>query len=344
MFLRTLLASAATVAAAVGLAACGGSSAATPDAPRAATASTAAAPPAALAYQRALVQVVNRVSPSVVQISTAEGLGSGIVFDRAGHVVTNAHVVGTARSFQVTTRTGRQLKATLVGAFPPDDLAVIEVSNANLVPARFADSSKLQVGDVALAIGSPLGLRSSTTEGIVSALGRTVSEPNGATLPSVIQTSAPINPGNSGGALADIQGRVIGIPTLAAADPQLGGGAAPGIGFAIPSNVVKDIASQLIQHGKVVNSRRAYLGVQIGNTGGQGVYVGSVQAGGPAAKAGIAVGDLIVSVAGRRTPTTTALGAALAQLDPGQTVSVVVRNQSGRQRTLRVRLGEYPGG
>jgi S1-C subfamily serine protease len=341
VLVRTILASAVAIAAAVGVTGCGASSETSraDPAPRA----VAAAPDAALAYQRALVQVVQRVSPSVVQISTAEGLGSGIVFDRDGHVVTNAHVVGNARRFQVVTRTGRQLEATLVGTFPPDDLAVIDVSGGNLAPATFADSSKLRVGDIAIAIGSPLGLRSSTTEGIVSALGRTVSEPNGATLPSVIQTSAPINPGNSGGALADIQGRVIGIPTLAATDQQLGGGAAPGIGFAIPSNVVKDIASQLIEHGKVVDSHRAFLGVQVGDTGGQGVYVGAVRRGGPAAKAGFSVGDVIVSVAGTLTPTTTALGGVLARHDPGQRVKVVVRDQSGKQKTLQVRLGQYPG-
>jgi putative serine protease PepD len=231
-----------------------------------------------------------------------------------------------------------------VGTFAADDLAVIHVANAGLTPASFGDSSKLHVGDLAIAIGNPLGLRSSTTDGIVSALGRNVSEPNGATLPSVIQTSAPINPGNSGGALVDISGHVIGIPTLAATDQQLGGGAAPGIGFAIPSNLVKDIASQLIEHGQVVNSHRAYLGVQVGDAGGQGAYVGKVVAGGPAAKAGVAVGDVIVSVAGRQTPTATALGSVLAGLEPGASVKVTVRTQSGGQKTVQVTLGEYPGG
>ena len=111
-----------------------------------------------------------------------------------------------------------------------------------------------------MAIGNPLGLSSSVTQGIVSALGRSSSEGGGVTLPNTIQTSAPINPGNSGGALVDIQGRVIGVPTLAASDPQLGGAAA-GIGFAIPSNTVRDIAGQIVKNGKVVNSHRAYLGI-----------------------------------------------------------------------------------
>ena len=144
---------------------------------------------------------------------------------------------------------------------------MIKVSSAaGLRPAVFANSSQLRVGDIAMAIGNPLGLSSSVTQGIVSALGRSSSEGSGVTLPNTIQTSAPINPGNSGGALADIQGRVIGVPTLAASDPQLGGAAA-GIGFAIPSNTVKDIGGQIVKYGKVVNSHRAYLGIHIGDTG-----------------------------------------------------------------------------
>jgi putative serine protease PepD len=136
-------------------------------------------------------------------------------------------VVDNADAFQVTLANGRQYRARLVGSFPADDLAVLHIDAGGLQPAAFADSSRLQVGDVALAIGNPLGLQSSVTEGIVSALGRTVNEDNGVALPNVIQTSAAINPGNSGGALVDLQGQVIGIPTLAATDPQLGGSAAP---------------------------------------------------------------------------------------------------------------------
>jgi putative serine protease PepD len=354
---RRVLASVAAMGAAAVLAACGssGESGATTSATAASGPGTAAAqattgadgegvPAAALAYQEALVGVVDRVAPSVVQISTQQGLGSGVVFDSKGHIVTNAHVVGSADRFVVTTRSGTQLQATLVGVFVPDDLAVIRVSGGDLRPAEFGDSSKLSVGDIVVAIGNPLGLQSSVTDGIVSALGRTVSEPNGATLPSVIQTSAPINPGNSGGALVDLAGRVIGIPTLAATDPQLGGSTAPGIGFAIPSNVVTDIASQLIEHGRVVDSHRAYLGVEVGDTGGSGVFVGSVQSGGPADKAGIQAGDLIVSVAGEGTPTTIALSHVLATLKPGQTVDVEVVTQDGQRKTVRATLGEYPSG
>jgi putative serine protease PepD len=221
---------------------------------------------------------------------------------------------------------------------------VIRVSGANLKPATFADSSNLQVGDIAIAIGNPLGLRSSVTDGIVSAFRQAVQEEGGSvTLPSVIQTSAAINPGNSGGALVDIEGRVIGIPTLAATDPQLGGGSAPGIGFAIPSNLVTEIARQIVTNGKVVNSHRAYLGIRVGDTNGNGVYVGAVSTGGAAAKAGMHVGDVIASVDGSPTPTTGALSTVLAELKPGHRVPVVVKHQDGTKTTLQVTLGTYPG-
>jgi putative serine protease PepD len=300
---------------------------------------------AGAALQNTFVNVVHSVSPSVVQIEDQTGLGSGIVFDSSGDIVTNNHVVTGAKSFMVTTSSGKRYPAKLVGAFPPDDLAVIKVSGAGLKAATFADSSKLEVGDLAIAIGNPLGLQSSVTEGIVSAFREAVQEEGGSvTLPSVIQTSAAINPGNSGGALVDIEGSVIGIPTLAATDPQLGGGSAPGIGFAIPSNLVKDIAGQIVTDGKVVNSHRAFLGMRVGETSGHGVIVGSVTAGGPAASAGIRLGDVIVSVDGTPTPTTAALAAVLVELKPGQKVSVVTTHQNGAKTTLQVTLGTYPGG
>jgi putative serine protease PepD len=289
------------------------------------------------------VRVVATVSPSVVVITTDFGLGSGVVFDDRGDIVTNAHVVAGSTSFSVTTSDGHQYDATLVGVFSPDDLAVVRVSGADLKPATFGDSSQLVVGDIVMAVGNPLGLQSSVTEGIVSAVGRTVSEPGGAALADVIQTSAPINPGNSGGALVDLDGEVIGIPTLAATDPQLGG-SAPGIGFAIPSDTAKDIAGQLIASGKVTNSHRAYLGVRAADvTGGVGVYVYSVAAGGPAADAGIPANVLIVSVDGKPTPTTGDLNAVLANLTPGQHVPVVIERPDQTQATFQVTLGQLPG-
>ncbi len=301
--------------------------------------------------QSAYVQVVNQVLPSVVEITTDRGLGSGIVFNDKGYVVTNDHVVAGASQYHVRLASGAApVPATLVGSYPPDDLAVVKVSDTNgLKPAVFADSSNVNVGDIVLAMGNPLGLASSVTEGIVSATGRTVTEPKdatspGATLPNVIQTSAAINPGNSGGALVNLQGQVIGIPTLAATDQQLGG-AAPGIGFAIPSNVVTNIAQQLVDHGKVVNSQRAALGVTIVTVTGAdgapaGVGVVNVEPGGPAASAGIAAGDVITGINGTKIPDTQALSVLLATMKPGDKVSVDVTRADGSTGKVSVTLGQ----
>jgi putative serine protease PepD len=307
--------------------------------------STAASAPtvSATSLQDTFVSVNRRVSPSVVQIETSDGLGSGIVFDGKGDIVTNAHVVGTARTFRVTTPAGKILSGTLVGVFTQDDIAVIKVVGRTLRPAQFGDSNALQVGDIAMAIGNPLGLQSSFTEGVVSALGRDESEGNGVTLRNAIQTSAAINPGNSGGALVNINGEVIGIPTLAANDPQSGGQAAAGIGFAIPGNDVLDYAKQIVQHGRVIDTHRAYLGIHIGETN-SGVYIGGVTSGGPAAKAGLKVGDVITAVDGKQTLTTDRLGAALAAKKPGQTVKLSIVEQNGTKKTASVTLGQFPGG
>ncbi len=355
-----------------GLAACSGSSSAGGSQPGPAAAATpssqAAVPtPAASAsgagpassaaalqgLENAYTALVKQTLPSVVEIRTPSGLGSGVVFDDQGDVVTNAHVVGDATSFQVVLPgNSQQLPARLVGTYPPDDVAVIKLTGGrNLHPARFGDSATVAVGDIVLAMGSPLGLSSSVTNGIVSAVGRTVSEPAGASspgavLPQAIQTSAPINPGNSGGALVDISGQVIGLPTLAAVDPQIGqgGSAAPGIGFAVPSNIVRDIAGQLIATGgRVTNSHRAALGISVaglvdpsGNP--QGVGVQSVRTGGPADRASIQAGDVITSVAGQQVPDPATLSTVLATLSVGQTVPVVLQ-RGGASRTVQVTLG-----
>jgi S1-C subfamily serine protease len=234
---------AATALAALALTACGGSD----HHPKAATSTTSAnAGSPGVALQTAFRRVVKAVSPSVVQVQTSEGLGSGIVFDDRRDIVTNAHVVGNANAFKVTLASGRQVPAALVGRWTPGDLAVVRARSGDLHAATFADSGKLAVGVIVMAVGNPLGLRSSVTQGIVSSLGRTVSEgSNGVTLPSAIQTSAAINPGNSGGALVDLQGRVVGIPTLAALDPELGGSAAPGIGFATTVSALTSVLAGL---------------------------------------------------------------------------------------------------
>jgi S1-C subfamily serine protease len=314
------------------------------------TANTGAssASPSAQSLQSSYIGAINKVRPSVVEITTDTGLGSGVVYDTKGNIVTNDHVVRGATTFQVSLFDGKNYPAKLVGEFAADDLAVVNVSGAsNLAPATFADSSKVQVGEIALAIGNPLGLSSSVTNGIVSFNGRTVSEDQAHTLANTIQTSAPINPGNSGGALADLDSNVMGIPTLAATDQQNGGTAA-GIGFAIPSNTVKLIAGQLASQGKVTNSGRAALGITAANgfnSSGQpgGVIIVQVQPGGAADKAGLKSGDVITAINGQQTQSVSDLNDVLAGLAPGNQAKVTVVQPDGSQKTVTVTLGQLPG-
>jgi S1-C subfamily serine protease len=294
--------------------------------------------------QRQFVQVVKTVAPAVVQIQTPGGLGSGVVLDDKGDIVTNAHVVGNFREYSVTLAGGSRHRATLVGSYPQGDVAVVRLTDAKPKPASFADSSKIAVGQFAFAIGNPLGLRSSVTQGIVSSVGRTVSEGNGATIPSAVQTSAPINPGNSGGALVDISGRVMGIPTLAAGNPEFGGAPAPGIGFAIPSNTAREIAAKLISSGQVPHAQRAYLGVEVSTIVGGGLLVQSVERNGPADRAGIRPGDVIVALGAKPTPTAEELALALTKFKPGQSVKVTLVRGRGQRLTVTVKLGAAPGG
>jgi S1-C subfamily serine protease len=299
-------------------------------------------------YQR----VIKDVLPSVVQIQGSRDLGSGVVFDDKGHIVTNAHVVADDRTFRVTTAGSEQtLTARLVSSYPDQDLAVVKLDAVprGLRPAVFGDSEKVEVGQIVLAMGSPLGLSSSVTQGIVSATGRTVSEGDGnggtgATIADMVQTSAAINPGNSGGALVNLDSEVIGIPTLAATDPQLGGSAAPGIGFAIPASTVKTIAGQIVKYGRVVRSGRAALqitGRTVVDAGFQpaGVAVVEVRRGGAADRAGIRAGDVIVRVGGTDITTITSLSEALATAKPGQRVQVTYL-RDGAEKTVEVTLGE----
>jgi S1-C subfamily serine protease len=284
--------------------------------------------------------VVAKALPAVVLIRTEAGLGSGVVFDHSGHIVTNAHVVAGFKRFRVTLANGSEHAATLRGSFKQGDLAVVRIEGVRPRPATFADSSKIRVGEYALAIGNPLGLQSSVTQGIVSSTSRTVPEGSGVALPSVIQTSAPINPGNSGGALVDATGAVIGIPTLAATDPELGG-AAVGIGFAISSNTVQSIAKQLIADGRVLHSGRAWLGVDLRTIANLGVVVAAAIPSGPAARAGVQPGDVIERVDGQPVTSVDDIAEALALKQPGQKIDIEVRGPGGPQRT-DVTLGELP--
>lgn len=332
-----------------------GSASGGPDAAASAPASTtrAAAPAAATSeLEDSYRKVINDVLPSVVQIEASGSLGSGVVYDDKGHVVTNAHVVGDRKTFRVTVANSEDAHtAKLVAAYPEQDLAVIAFDRtpSGLRPARFADSAKVEVGQIVLAMGSPLGLASSVTQGIVSATGRTVTEPRsgggtGATIPNMLQTSAAINPGNSGGALVNLQGEVVGIPTLAATNPELGNSAAPGIGFAIPASTVRTVADQIIAKGEVTDSGRAALDI-VGRTvldedfRPGGVAVVRVEDGGAADRAGIEPGDVIIALGDTDTPTITALAEALAERQPGARAEVTyVRD--GKERTADVTLGE----
>ena len=333
----------AALAAALALAGCGGSASRSTTTAAASVSASPAGPAARLQAQ--YVSVVKTAQPGVVQIETESGLGSGVVFDAHGNIVTNAHVVSGSSRLEVTLADGRRFPARLVGAYTPDDLAVVSIGQGHGVrPAAFADSSKLNVGDLVLAVGNPLGLQSSVTDGIISALGRDVSEGQGVVLPDAIQTSAAINPGNSGGALIDLQARVVGIPTLAAVSSQAGT-AATGIGFAIPSNTVTDIAGQIVRYGHVVNSHRAALGVQIADSPARpGALVVKVESGGAAARAGIAAGDAVVKFDGATITSAGDLAAALSTHKPGDTVTVSVTGTDGRTRTKTVVLGQLSGG
>lgn len=304
--------------------------------------------------------VIQKVSPAVVEViaqtESGTSIGSGVIIDRRGYIVTNNHVVDGAQNIQVVLYNNTQKPAQIAGTDAADDLAILKITPpAHLVVASLGDSSKLVVGEDVLAIGNPLGITQTVTNGIISALNRTVTEgqsaggQTAATIPDAIQTNAAINPGNSGGALVDLQGNVIGIPTLTAIDPEFNTPAS-GVGFAIPSNRVRFIAEQVIQYGKVLHTGRASLGVQVEPVTpylaqllnlsiDQGALVVSLQSGGPAQRAGLQVDDVIVQINSTPVTDTSSLNDVLSQASPG--VVVVVQIVRGSQHlTLKVTLGE----
>ncbi len=228
------------------------SAANTTSSPSTPPAGSTVAPPQEVSLDAVREAVVAKVRPAVVQVNVATaqglGIGSGVIIDQRGYIITNYHVIQHARQVQVVLSDGTALPAQLVGASAPDDLAVLKViPRGKLTVATLGDSSQLHAGQEVLAIGNPLGITQTVTSGIVSALGRTVG-----TISDAIQTDAAINPGNSGGALVNLQGEVIGIPTATAIDPQFNT-PANGVGFAIPSNRVKTIAQQIIETGQATN-------------------------------------------------------------------------------------------
>jgi putative serine protease PepD len=263
--------------------------------------------------------------------------GSGFVYDSRGDIITNQHVVDGATSIHVQFWNGKTYKAKLVGSDKSTDLAVVRVSapSSLLHPLTLGDSSNLQVGDAVIAIGSPFGLAETVTSGIVSALHRTMEAPNRYTISDSIQTDAPINHGNSGGPLIDTAGRVIGVN----AQIQSNSGGSDGVGFAIPSNTVSSIVSQ-IAAGKTV--AHAYLGIRVAESSSPlGAEVALVIAGQPAAKAGLRAGDVIVKLDDKQITNSDELSSFIDGKKPGDSVRVTFV-RGGKQHTLTVKLATRP--
>jgi len=274
-----------------------------------------------------------------------QGIGSGVIVTKDGYILTNNHVVDNAEEVKVALQDGHEYTAKVVGRDPKSDVAVIKIDAKNLPAVPLADSDKVEVGDVVLAIGNPFGIGQTVTTGIVSATGR--SGAVGLDYEDFIQTDAAINPGNSGGALVDIEGRLIGINTAILS--RSGGN--QGIGFAIPTNLAKDVMESLIADGKVT---RGYLGIMIQdltpalaeefklNESTKGALVGDVTANSPAEKAGLKSGDVILEFNGTKVTDSRHLKLQVARTKPGETVPVKVLRDGGT-KTLDVKVRQLPG-
>jgi 2-alkenal reductase len=310
------------------------------------------------------VEVVERVAPAVVTVINKRmvgdlsgagagilqpaGAGTGFIIDDQGHIVTNAHVLAGGDQFEVIFADGEKRPASVVGADRVSDLAVVQVKGDVPGVVPFGDSDALKPGQTVLAIGSPLGaLTNTVTQGIVSALGRNIGDSN---YTDLIQHDAAINPGNSGGPLVNLTGEVVGVNTLGI-DETPDGRIAQGLFFAIPSNTVKTITGQLIDHGEVTypffgisfQSVNEQLAAQLDLPVDYGILVGEVTAGGPAEAAGIESGDIILSIDGDKITPQTPFVTLLFKHAPGDTIEVVV--QRGDQTfTTNITLGERPAG
>jgi putative serine protease PepD len=264
--------------------------------------------------------------------------GSGFVYDKQGDIITNQHVVTGATKITVTFWNGKPYRAKLVSYNSSTDLAVVRVPSAPssmLHPLTLADSSLVQVGDPVIAIGSPFGLAETVTSGIVSALHRTMNAPNSYTIGNSIQTDAPINHGNSGGPLIDAAGHVIGVN----AQIQSDGGGSNGVGFAIPSNTVSSVISQIVA-GKTV--AHAYLGISVDTSSSpQGALVARVFPGQPAIKAGLRAGDVIVKLDDSVITNQDDLSNVIDAKKPGNSLSVTYV-RGGKQNTVQIKLATRP--
>lgn len=305
--------------------------------------------------------VAEKVRPAVVFVGIEANLrnfsqpvpvgnGSGAIIDNQGHILTNNHVVEQAQALKVTLPDGRSFDAKLIGRDPATDLAVIQIQGGNLPTIPLGDSSQLKIGEWVVAIGNALGLEGgpTLTKGVVSALDRTITEDNGASIAGLIQTDAAINPGNSGGPLVNLKGELIGINT--AVPGPTGQGVQPsGIGFAISINEAKPIIQQLLTNGRVV---RPYLGVspititpaiaaQLGLSVDKGVILDNVAPNSPAARAGLKQDDVIVGADGKPVNTEADLRAAIQAHKIGDTIQLTVL-RSGRQVNVNAQLVEAP--
>ena len=293
------------------------------------------------ADEESVIQIARQLSAAVVSISHRGGSGSGVIIRSNGVMLTNAHVVGNARTVEVGLADGRRLTGTVLGRDPSLDIAVVRVNVQNLPAARMGNSDELQPGQTAIAIGNPLGLERTVTTGVVSAVNRS---PRGIMLEGLIQTDAAISPGNSGGPLLDSRGQVIGINTAVLSAPG-----AQGLGFAVPINLAQDVVEQLLTTGRIT---RAFLGIgmadiepevarQFGLPVTEGIIVTTVGQGTPAARAGIANGDIITRMGDTPIRQGGDLRRALRGLRPGDTVTITVVRERGT-RTITARLIEAP--
>lgn len=312
--------------------------------------------------QQAVENVSQGVQPSVVEVTSHSGpqesAASGIVLTADGYIVTNDHVVNGYSTYTVTLSEGTVLSARLIGEAAQDDLALLKVDVTGLTPIAFADSSSVVVGQFVVALGSPLGLTNTAMLGTVSALNRTASEsPDGPAteLVGLIQVNMALNPGNSGGALIDLQGRLVGVPTLRAGsltdETDI-----DGIGFAIPANRVTYVANQLVQYKRLVNSNQGHLGIQgqdltpqlakaEGLSVERGVFVtgftNAVSGTSPAQRAGVQIGDVITAVNGVAIAGNDDLAGAILTRTPDTRVTLTIMRGS-QQQTISLALGERP--
>ena len=285
--------------------------------------------------------IYDAASPAVVSIRAGSGSGTGFLIGADGTIVTNDHVVDSSQRVIVQFgRDGSRIDADVLGTDPSSDLAVVSIPKSSIPkgvkPLQFADSRNVRVGDMVIAIGNPFDLDRTATEGIVSALGRDIEAPNHYTINNVIQTDAPINPGNSGGPLLDDSAHVIGVNSQIATSGTSQGNL--GIGFAVPANTARQVVPILKKGGTI---KRAYLGVKTAPSAGGGAQIASTVPGGPAARAGLRVGDVIKSVGGSRVLDPTQLSTLVSSKQPGDQVPVVVE-RGGVSRTVQLTLGTRP--